>query len=284
VFEVPVELERLTFSRSKLDPVFEESRGDPPPAPEVKMKKGRPRKKKVSFSPEVTDTSMEPSAPDLFSDLKTDPGVEADRAPPPVPQDPGEGFAFDLKQGPLIDDLPYEDLPLPPRGGRRRDEGGLSFEELFDAKKPTQILGRSKRELLTRLNEYRHLLPEELKKFKVRPSASESELEEALDECETIVSCSGVDQLLTEGVLLAVGTVESVSSHTTRFDISGTVAALKQNKEFYRLTKLIWVKHRVFSRCPPEAQLLILVTSTALVQRQANLRARTQAALNAPAF
>lgn len=178
-------------------------------------------------------------------------------------------------------DIPYDfeaEMLAPRRGkGRKSRNNGLDeFSALF-APSPSQatpIIGREKRHLLTKIREFKTLFPDELKTFKVKKNPKEDDLQQALDEMETIVNCNGVQKMLDEAVLMSVQVLESVSARTKSFDITGTSAALRANPEFYRLCKLIWIKYRVFSQVPPETQLMLLVASTALLCRSANVGKR----------
>lgn len=144
------------------------------------------------------------------------------------------------------------------------------FADLFDSNRPTEILGRDRRTLLTKIAQYKTLFPNELKSFKVKPKASQQQLEEALDECDVIVSTSGIHSLLSEGYFTSIQVIEGISARTERFDISGTAAVLRANSEVMKLLKQIWLKHKLFGKCPPEAQLLIITVSTALMVRVQN--------------
>ena len=66
---------------------------------------------------------------------------------------------------------------------------------------PTEILGRDKRELLTKITQYKNLFPTELKKFTIKKNANTQELQTALDEMEAIVDCSSLENFLTDSIL-----------------------------------------------------------------------------------
>lgn len=192
-----------------------------------------------------------------------------------------DDFLEDLKDGRIPEEFlsppPDESAPKKKRGGGGRKKKALpvefanEFGDLF-APEATPILGKDRRELLSRISEYRALFPDELKSFKIKNGANDQQLQEALDEMEVIVSCGGVNKMLDEALLMAIQTVEVASSRTDRLDITGTADALRANAEFHKLCKLCWIKYRVFSNCPPEAQLMLVVASTAMVMRQQNMK------------
>lgn len=240
-------------------------------APEVKIKRFSRSKRPVEEEAETRQQIVE--------EEKMPEPVETEPEPEPEPYIEDDGFLDELKIG----DRPDIQIPPPPSpvkkkaGGRKKkipEIGNDFMQEYGDlfSSEPTPIMGKNRRELLTRLSEYRTLFPQELKTFKVKQNATDAQLQEALDEAETIVSCNGVGKMLDEAILTAVQTVEAVSSRTEKYDISGTADALRANPEFARLTKLIWIKHRVFANAPPEAQLMLVVASTAMIMRQRNMK------------
>ena len=58
--------------------------------------------------------------------------------------------------------------------------------DLFD-ENGSEIIGRDRRVIINKLNQYRNLFPKELSKFKVKKGASTQELQAYLDEMATIV-------------------------------------------------------------------------------------------------
>ena len=75
---------------------------------------------------------------------------------------------------------------------------GGEFDDLFDDKNPTQILGREKRQLISKINQYKSLFPEQLKKFKIKKNPSVQDLEDYLVEAESIDDTSSVENFMTE--------------------------------------------------------------------------------------
>ena len=128
--------------------------------------------------------------------------------------------------------------------------------------KPTQILGRDKRELIAKIQQYKSLFPKALSKFKIKKNPSIEELQEYLDEMDVIVSTDNVEQFLTDSILQCIKLIEGVSSYT-KYDISGLCEMLKANKQFDTLMKQLYIKYKVFSNVPVEYSAVILVSTTA---------------------
>ena len=129
------------------------------------------------------------------------------------------------------------------------------------SEKPTQILGKDKRVLLAKIRQYKNLFPDELKKFKIKKNCSSQDLQQYLDEMESIVDVSSVENFLTDSILQCLKLTEGISSYT-KYDISGCAEVLKTNKQFNMLVKQLYIKYSVFTAIPPEYSILMLVATT----------------------
>ena len=153
--------------------------------------------------------------------------------------------------------------------------------DLFDDN-GSEIIGRDRRVIINKLNQYRNLFPKELSKFKVKKGASTQELQAYLDEMATIVETSSYDNFLTDSILQAIKLVENGSKYT-RHDITGCAEMLKANPQFNSLMKQLFVKYNVFHKIPCEFQLLLLVTTTAYICSNKNKnKANIENYLNTP--
>jgi hypothetical protein len=157
--------------------------------------------------------------------------------------------------------------------------------DLFDDN-GSEIIGRDRRVIINKLNQYRNLFPKELSKFKVKKGASIQELQAYLDEMSTIVETSSYDNFLTDSILQAIKLIENGSKYT-KHDISGCAEMLKANPQFNSLMKQLFVKYNVFHKIPCEFQLLLLVTTTAYIcssknKNKAHLEAYLQEPVNRP--
>ena len=153
--------------------------------------------------------------------------------------------------------------------------------DLFD-NDGSEIIGRDRRVIINKLNQYRNLFPKELAKFKVKKGASTQELQAYLDEMATIVETSSYDHFLTDSILQAIKLGEGASKFT-KYDISGCADMLKANPQFNALMKQLYVKYNVFSKIPVEFQLLLLVSTTAYICSSKNKnKHELEQYLNAP--
>jgi len=193
-------------------------------------------------------------------------------------QEKDEEFLTELdnehyKENPIdkVDDL-FKNI-RPKRSAKIKKEIKSQFEDdnsLFD-EKGTEILGKDRRILLSKIQQYKNLFPDELKKFKIKKNCSLQDLNLYLEEMETIVNTDSVEQFLTDSIIQCIKLTEGVSSYT-KYDISGCADMLKGNKQFHTLCKQLYIKYKVFSNIPPEYSIVILVSTTAYMCRVKNAR------------
>lgn len=126
----------------------------------------------------------------------------------------------------------------------------------------TPILGKERILLLKKVSQYKSLFPTELKTFKIKKNPTVLELKDALNEMEVLVETGGMDEFMMSSVLSCMRLVEGASS-ATPYDIRGCADMLKNNKEFNKLAKVLFIKYGVFSKIPPEMQMVLLVSTTA---------------------
>ena len=146
----------------------------------------------------------------------------------------------------------------------------------------SEILGRDKRILLTKIRQYKSLFPDTFKTFKIKANANVQELQTYLDEMDSIVECDSVEQFLLDSILQCIKLIEGVSSYT-KYDVQGLADLLKANKQFHQLSKQLFIKYKVFNAVPPEMQMLMLVSTTAYICNCKNKRkGEIEAYLNQP--
>lgn len=133
----------------------------------------------------------------------------------------------------------------------------------------TPILGKDKILLMKKVQQYKSLFPDELKGFKVKKNPSPQELSDALEEMSVLVEVGSMDEFMMSSVLSCIKLVEGASS-VTNYDIRGCADMLKNNKEFHKLSKVLFIKYNVFSKIPPEFQMVLLVSTTAYMCSQKN--------------
>jgi hypothetical protein len=129
----------------------------------------------------------------------------------------------------------------------------------------TEPQGKEKLMLLHKVKQYKNLFSDELKSYKIKPNCSINELKAYLDDMDTIINTSNVDQFITDSILQCIKLLEIPTSKTKNLNISGLSEMLKCNKEFHSLCKQLYLKYNVFSKIPPEYQLTILIATTSYI-------------------
>ena len=150
------------------------------------------------------------------------------------------------------------------------------FDSSMFSANGSEILGRDKRILLTKIRQYKSLFPETFKTFKIKANANVQELQTYLDEMDSIVECDSVEQFLLDSILQCIKLIEGVSSYT-KYDIQGLADLLKANKQFHQMSKQLFIKYGVFKAVPIEGQMLMLVATSAYI---CNSKNRRKGALN----
>lgn len=218
----------------------------------------------VPKPPEVVKEEDVESEVDIFDYIEgkapRKPKAKKPRAPPKLNLDDGDDF--DLRD--MISHKPPSRVTTKPK------HMDPDFKDIMD-KKGSAILGKDKRELLVKIAQYKQLFPDELANFKVKQNASHEELQQYLDECDVIVGCSAMESFATDSILTGIQIVEGVSARTQSMNITGTSHMLKANPQFHKLCKQLYLKYGVFSQIPPEMQLIMLISTTAMVARSKNL-------------
>ena len=278
---------------------FSRSKVDKPEEPEVKRPRGRP-KKNASVEPEAPPSPKpepepeslyeEDSVSEISEDNNQDDDFLADlnnvnfREPPTkeelkekeriqkeIEKSQQKAAKAEKKSRLDLDSIfkraKAQSVPKTPKPQKSQYEDDNS---LFDDK-GTELLGRDKRMLLSKIQQYKSLFPEELGKFKIKKNCSAEDLKLYLSEMESIVDTSSVEQFLTDSILQCIKLTEGVSSYT-KYDITGCADLLKANKQFHTLTKQMYIKYKVFEKVPPEYSLAVLVATTAYVCKNKNAK------------
>ena len=141
-------------------------------------------------------------------------------------------------------------------------------ESLF-GNEPTPIIGKEKTILLLKCKQYKSLFPE-LKTFKIKTNPSAKDLEDAIAEMSVIVETGGVNEFLEDSVIQCIKVLEGVSSVSPRTDVRGMSIMLESNPQFKKLCKVLFVKYGVYQNVPPEFQLILIVSTAAVLSNNKN--------------
>jgi hypothetical protein len=286
------------YSRSNVD-------ADSEPEIDNNIKRSRGRPKKANIEPETDNNiiykipQQEQETNDVESKLETIPEkIENDESDIIPDLESHEPFLEELNTNYYVEppsEHEKKEIEKQQKEASKHNKKQVKINEkvnsiyenndLFDDN-GSEIIGRDRRVIINKLNQYRNLFPKELSKFKVKKGASIQELQAYLDEMSTIVETSSYDNFLTDSILQAIKLIENGSKYT-KHDITGCAEMLKANPQFNSLMKQLFVKYNVFHKIPCEFQLLLLVTTTAYIcssknKNKAHLEAYLQEPVNRP--
>ena len=163
--------------------------------------------------------------------------------------------------------------------GNKQDDDN---DSLFGGE-PTEIMGKDKILLLRKAKQYKTLFPTELKTFKLKKNPTVKDLADAVEEMEIMVETGGVNEFLEDSVIQCIKLVENVSAISPRYDVRGMSLMLQSNPQFKKLSKILFVKYNVYQNIPPEFQMLMLVSTCAMLANNKNRgKAEIDAYLNSP--
>jgi hypothetical protein len=252
-----------------------------------KKRRGRPVRTKKSIEeidtePEVSEPEVQFNTPDDISEVSLDHNFLADlnadnfREPPSQQEIREQEKIFKEQekqqktQRKNYDKL-FKDIQKQSRAVARPQKSKYEDDSSLFDDQGTELIGHEKRVLLSKIQQYKNLFPDELSKFKIKKNCSTTELQLYLNEMESIVSTSSVEQFLSDSIIQCIKLTEGISSYT-KYDITGCADLLKANKQFHTLTKQMYIKYKVFDKVPPEYSLAILVATTAYVCKNKNAK------------
>ena len=152
----------------------------------------------------------------------------------------------------------------------KNDKDGDDDNSLF-GDVSTPIVGRDRMVLLQKVKQYKTLFSDnqEIKKFKLKKNPSVQELNDAIVELQAIVDTGSVENFCETAILKAIQMTEGFTANS-HYDLTGLSMMLKANPEFHNLCKILYIKYSVFSKVPPEIQMVMIVTITASICIQKN--------------
>ena len=139
--------------------------------------------------------------------------------------------------------------------------------------KPTELLGETRRQLLKKIQTYKHLFSDiiEIKRFKIKRKPTEEDLQNAINEIDAIINCNSVDSFITESIYSSIKVMEGVSKvYAKNYDISGMSDMLKKNPQFNSILKQLFIKYNTFAQVPPETQAVFIIITTSYLCIQSN--------------
>jgi hypothetical protein len=142
-------------------------------------------------------------------------------------------------------------------------------DQIFDDK-GTPIVGKDKRAMIAKIKQYIHLFPQELKGFKIKKNADIKQLQEYLDEIDSILEVQTIEDFCIKPILESIQACEPIVFRFTKLDIRGLAVNLKLNPQFNTLSKKLYVKYGSFIQMPVEYQMILVILTTTMLTIQKN--------------
>jgi Fe-S cluster assembly scaffold protein SufB len=145
------------------------------------------------------------------------------------------------------------------------------LDDALFSEKGSELYGRDRLELIAKVQQYKTLFPENkrLKDLKIKKNATIEELQSYVAECSAIVDTDTVESFVTDSILSTMKMAEYASIRT-KYNIKGLSEMLRKNPQFNSLCKQLYIKYKVFSKVPPETQMLLLITTSAWICMEKN--------------
>ena len=133
----------------------------------------------------------------------------------------------------------------------------------------TEIIGKTKRQLLTKINKYKKLFKSELSDYKINKNGSEDELKNHIINIQDLLDCNEVDNYINDSIFHCIKMIEPFTSKT-RYDLTGLSNMLKMNPQFDTMCKKLLLKYNCFTNTPIEYQMIMLVSTSVYLTIQMN--------------
>ena len=133
----------------------------------------------------------------------------------------------------------------------------------------TEIISKTKRQLLAKINKYKKLFKNELSDYKINKNASENELKIHITNIQDLLDSTQVDEYINDSIYHCIKMIEPFTCRT-RYNITGLSSMLKMNPQFDIMAKKLMLKYNCFTNTPLEYQMIMLVSTSVYLTIQMN--------------
>ena len=152
---------------------------------------------------------------------------------------------------------------------QRKLEEKIKEKEENKINESTEIITKTKRQLLAKINKYKKLFKIELNDYKINKNASEDELKNHITNIQDLLDSSEVDNYINDSIYHCIKMIEPFTSKT-RYNITGLSNMLKMNPQFDIMCKKLMLKYNCFTNTPLEYQMIMLVSTSVYLTIQMN--------------
>ena len=133
----------------------------------------------------------------------------------------------------------------------------------------TEIITKSRRSLLNKINKYKKIFKSELNDYKINKNASEDELKNHITNIQDLLDSSEVDNYINDSIYHCIKMIEPFTCKS-KYDITGLSTMLKMNPQFDIMCKKLMLKYNCFTNTPIEYQMIMLVSTSVYLTIQMN--------------
>ena len=152
---------------------------------------------------------------------------------------------------------------------QRKLEEKIKEKEENKINESTEIITKTKRSMLNKINKYKKLFKTELSDYKINKNASEDELKNHIINIQDLLDSSEVDNYINDSIYHCIKMIEQFTCKS-KYDITGLSNMLKMNPQFDIMCKKLMLKYNCFSNTPLEYQMIMLVSTSIYLTIQMN--------------
>ena len=152
---------------------------------------------------------------------------------------------------------------------QRKLEEKIKEKEENKINESTEIITKTKRQLLAKINKYKKLFKIELNDYKINKNATEDQLKIHITNIQDLLDSTQVDGYINDSIYHCIRMIEPFTSKT-KYDISNLSTMLKMNPQFDIMCKKLMLKYNCFSNTPIEYQFLMCISTSIYLTIQMN--------------
>ena len=134
----------------------------------------------------------------------------------------------------------------------------------------TEIITKSKRQLLAKICKYKKLFKSELNDYKINKNASEDQLKIHITNIQDLLDSNEVDNYINDSIYHCIQMIEPLTCNSKIYNITGLSTMLKMNHQFDIMCKKMMLKYNCFSNTPLEYQFLMCISTSIFLTIQMN--------------
>ena len=153
---------------------------------------------------------------------------------------------------------------------RKIEEKNKEKQEKINESTETEIIGKTKRSLINKINKYKKLFKTELSDYRINKNASEDELKNHITNIQDLLDSTQVDEYINDSIYHCIKMIEPLTCNSKRYNITGLSTMLKMNPQFDSMCKKLMLKYNCFLQTPIEYQFLMCISTTIYLTIQMN--------------